>query len=340
MFVLIGSTTKRRPTQKTIADVAGLAVTTVSKALAGDVKISPKTREKVDRIAREIGYVPDRAAQRLRTGKTHVISLILNTHAELFKFGSAMIVGLTKAFEKSNYHLVVTPQFEEGNLLGPIKKIVENNLADGIIFSRVQPFDTRVQFLLENNFPFVCHGRTNFSTPHPFVDFDNERYTDLAIRKLFEEGARKICIIPPPESLTFHQHVKSCSIKTANQLGIEHMFADGITLDNSLKEISEWAGKIARTTDRPDGFVLFGEASYFATMNAFRNAGIVRSKDFHVVVKRNSELISYIDPGVSVVFEDIVKAGLKMGTILVNQLEGKNSEPTQYIDTPFELEFS
>lgn len=337
---MIGFPSKRKPTQKTIADAAGLAITTVSKALAGDPKISVKTREKVAQIAQEIGYVPDRAAQRLRTGKTHVISLILNPHAELFDFGNAMIVGLTKALETSNYHLVVTPHFGEGDVRDPIKKIVENNLADGVIFSSVQPFDTRVQFLLENNFPFVCHGRTNFSAEHPFVDFDNERYTDLAIQKLFKDGARKVCIIPPPENLTFRQHVKSSSIKTANQLGIEHMFADDITLISSLKEISEWAQKIAQTVDRPDGFVFFGEASYFATMNAFKNAGIVRSKDFHVVVKRNSELISYIDPGVNVVFEDIVKAGLKLGTILINQLEGNSIEPTQYIDTPFEVELS
>lgn len=329
---------KRRVTQKTIANEAGLAITTVSKALAGDPKISNETKEKVARIAQELGYSPDRAAQRLRTGKTRVFSLILNPHTEVFDFANAMIVGLTQSLEKSGYHLVIIPHFGGGDIRAPIEHIVENNLADGVIFSRVEPFDRRVQYLLEKNFPFVCHGRTNFSTPHSFVDFDNELFTELAVEKLYECGAKKICVIPPPDNLTFQQHVKTGTIKAANRLGIEHVFAKGVTLDSSLQEISEWAKKMAVSRDRPDGFVFLGEASYFSVMSAFRKLGLVRDKDFHAVVKRNSDLISHIDPGVSVVFEDIIKAGQKMGQILLGQVNENRKEPIYFVDKPNRVE--
>lgn len=328
----------RRVTQKTIADAAGLAITTVSKALAGDPKIAPETRERIERIAREVGYTPDRAAQRLRTGKTRVFSLILNPHTEVVDFANTMIIGLTRALEASGYHLVIAPHFGGGDIREPVEHIVKNNLADGVIFSRVQPFDRRVQYLLEMDFPFVCHGRTNFTTPHSFVDYDNGKFTELAVKKLYEDGARKICLIPPPESLTFQQHVKTGTIKAANQLGIEHVFAEGITLDSSLQEISEWAAKMAVSGDRPDGFIFLGEASYFSVMSAFRAHGLTRTKDFHAVVKRNSELINHIDPGVSVVFEDIIKAGQKMGEILLGQVSGTQLTPTQYIDQPTMIE--
>jgi LacI family transcriptional regulator len=245
-----------------------------------------------------------------------------------------MINAVTQALEKSYYHLVVSQHVVDGDIREPIEHIVENKLADGVIFSRVQPLDPRVHYLLERDVPFVCHGRTNFGIPHPYVDFDNEAFIEIALKKLHDDGARKVCVIAPPESLTFHQHVKTGMIKTANQLGIEHMFAQGVTLDSSLEEIAEWAKKMATSPDRPDGFVFLGEASYFATLNAFRESGLERGRDFNVVVKHHSDLITHIDPSVTVVFEDIVKAGRKMGQLLLAQVNATSEIETQYIDQP------
>jgi LacI family transcriptional regulator len=69
-----------RPTLKTIAFLTGLGVTTVSRALKNGPEIGQDTKQRVRLIAQQIGYRPNRAGVRLRTGKTNVISLILNTH--------------------------------------------------------------------------------------------------------------------------------------------------------------------------------------------------------------------------------------------------------------------
>lgn len=323
-----------RLTLRTVADVAGLAVTTVSKALANDPKIALETRERVGQIAADLGYVPNRAAQRLRTGKTKVISLVMDPHEELFGFGNSLIYGLTNALENSDYHLVVTPQFAGGEVFSPVEHIVRNHLADGILFSRTAPFDERIRYLMEMDFPFVSHGRTNFGTPHSFVDFDNEKFAEIAVARLAAKGARKICIILPPDWLTFHQHLKSGMIRSTHRHGVEFVFAEGVTLDSSLDQISKWAMTIAQAPERPDAFIFVGEASYFATFSAFQRFGLKRSVDFEVVVKRNSELIRTIDGGVDVIFEDIKFAGQKMGEFLLRKLADPNLSPLQYVDTP------
>lgn len=324
----------KRLTLKTVADAAGLAVTTVSKALADDPKIAVATRKRVQKIAFELGYVPDRAAQRLRTGKTKVISLVLEPHDELLGFSNSLIYGLTQALENSGYHLVVTPHFAGGKGVSAVEHIVKNHLADGIIVTRTSPTDERIRFLMEQGFPFVSHGRTNFSMPHSFVDFDNELFAELAVEKLASMGVKKVGMILPPSWLTFHQHLMTGTIRAANKHGLEFAFADGVTLDSTLKEVNAWAMEIAQKPDRPDGFVFVGEASYFAALSAFRNCGLSRSQDFDVVVKRNSELIHQIDEGVDVVFEDIQKAGEKIGDFILRQLSNPSDKPLQFIDTP------
>src|ERR1044072_9855284 len=90
--------------------MTGLAITTISRALNNAPELSEETRVRVQKIAAEIGYVPDRTALRLKTGRTHVISLILDPHDEILGFGQSMVSGLTSALAGTSYHLVLTPR--------------------------------------------------------------------------------------------------------------------------------------------------------------------------------------------------------------------------------------
>ena len=89
--------------------MTGLAVTTISRALNNAPELSQETRERVQKIAAEIGYVPDRTALRLKTGRTHVVSLILDPHDEILNFSQSLVSGLSTALRGTPYHLVITP---------------------------------------------------------------------------------------------------------------------------------------------------------------------------------------------------------------------------------------
>ena len=67
-----------QPTLRTIADLTGLGVTTVSRALKDGPELAIETKARVRAIAEEIGYRPHRAGVRLKTGRTFVISFVLN----------------------------------------------------------------------------------------------------------------------------------------------------------------------------------------------------------------------------------------------------------------------
>lgn len=197
-----------KPTLRTIAELTGLAVTTVSRALGGAPQIALETREKVQRVAAEIGYFPDRAAQRLRIGRTNVITLVLDPHDEILGFGTSLVNGLTAALRNTPYHLVITPHFANVPSIDPVRHIMRNRMADGIVFSRTEPFDARVRLLLENDFPFICHGRTDLAVPHPYVDFDNFAFAYEATKRLIDKGRKRLSIILPPQRFTFFQHIQ------------------------------------------------------------------------------------------------------------------------------------
>ena len=76
-------TDSERPTLKTIAAETGLAIATVSRALKDAPDIGEETKKRVREAAKRLGYRPNRAGVRLRTGKTNVIALTLSTEADV-----------------------------------------------------------------------------------------------------------------------------------------------------------------------------------------------------------------------------------------------------------------
>ena len=69
---------QERPTLRTIAEATGLSLSTVSLALRDGDRLKADTRHRVIEAARRLGYVPDLAGVRLRTGRSNTIGLILD----------------------------------------------------------------------------------------------------------------------------------------------------------------------------------------------------------------------------------------------------------------------
>ena len=84
----------RRLTQQDIAKLAGVSQATVSLVLNGAAnalaRIPPDTRERVQKIIRETGYVPDPIARRMAKGSNRILGVFTyepafpNAHADFF----------------------------------------------------------------------------------------------------------------------------------------------------------------------------------------------------------------------------------------------------------------
>ncbi|MDQ0136477.1 LacI family transcriptional regulator [Neorhizobium galegae] len=311
-----------KPTLKTIAELTGLAVTTVSHALADAPQIALETRQRVRKVAADIGYLPDRAAQRLRTGRTNVISLVLDPHEEILGYATSMINGLTEALRGTAYHLVITPHFSDTPQIEPVRHIMRNRMADGIVFTRTEPVDERVKLLMENNFPFICHGRTELATAHPYVDYDNYSFAYQAAKKLIAAGASKLSIILPPERFTFAHHLKHGFMTAVREEGVRFEIAKGVTLDSKSDDIRDYLFRRMGEPERPDGYICGGEVSALAVMASAYDHKLELGKDIRLVAKQTSGLFDQIRPRVETIYEDLAEAGLLMGKLLLKRIAG------------------
>lgn len=313
-----------KPTLKTIAQMTGLAVTTISRALNNAPELAQETRDRVQKIAAEIGYLPDRAALRLKTGRTNVVALILEPDEQIYGFGTSLVTGITEALRNTAYHLVITPLFSNAEPIEPIQHIVRNRMADGVIFSKTEPFDERIRFLLDNDFPFVSHGRSHWPEAHPFVDFDNEAYAYGATLRLAEKGCRKVSIVLPESALTYTDHLKAGMERAAREAGIAHEFAADVNLSSATDAIRNYVVKRAKRADRPDGYVCASELSALAIIGGLKEAGMAVGQNAHVVTKQASAMFMQFQPEAETVFEDFAGAGRSLGQLLLRRV---NAEP-------------
>ncbi len=346
----------KRPTLKTIATIANLGVTTVSRALKDGPEIGEATKERVRRIAREVGYRPDRAGVRLRTGKTNVISLILNPHEEVFSYGTSMIFGMSQALRDTPYHLVVTPHFLENDSMEPLRYIIETGAADGLILSQTEPQDKRIRYLLEMDFPFVSHGRTELATPHPFHDFDNHAFAVAAVERLVARGRRNLAVLAPPAQYTFYHHMITGVERAAHRCGATIVPTPGLDTRSAPADIRRMVGQLmegtntksssrrrgkaagARGAGAINGFICGGDISALALMAGLGDAGVAVGRDVDVVAKQTSSVLDHITPAIDTIFEDFITTGHILANYLVRRIAGEAVESLQSIREP-ELRF-
>ena len=315
-----------KPTLRTLSQETGFAVATVSRALAGDPRIAATTRETVSAAATRLGYVPDRAARRLRTGRTQVISLLLNTQHEFLGFTHEFLSGITEVLAGTGYSVTVVPDSPGEDRLAPVRTILRNNLADGLLFTRTEAFDPRVRLLMEADFPFVSHGRTEFTTPHPWVDYDNEAFARQAVQHLVSKGRRRISLVLPGDQFTFTQHLRYGFLSAVREAGIDYEIVAGVTLDSPPTEIAAALMQRRSAANPPDGYVCVGEVTALLALASLTDTGAVHGVDADIVAKRASPIFDNIRPRIDTVFEDLRATGRAMAEMLLRRMHGEPQE--------------
>jgi LacI family transcriptional regulator len=330
----------KKPTLKTIATALGLGVTTVSRALRDDEKIGAATRKSVHEMARKLCYHPSRAGLRLRTGKTNVFSLVLDTEEEMGSFVSQMICGITDGLTGTPYHLIVTPYSKHGDPLAPIRHLVETEAVDGIIISRIEPEDLRVKYMIEQGMHFVTHGRTHMGVEHPYFDFDNQAYARIAVDCLAGLGRKRLSLLAPPAGLSFHDHTRHGFEAAMAAHGLEEVRFQGISNDSSIEQIRLAVRHLMQQSPAPDGLInssggVSGTGGAILAIQAgLKDVGAIIGRDVDIVTKQLFANLPIFGDDFYVVHEDVRETGHGLAKALLGSIKGRPASELQTLIVP------
>lgn len=201
-----------------VARAAGLSLATVSRALGGYSDIALATRERVARLAEEMGYRPSSRAQALasggRSGLARCAVVSLGSDPEQLTrslFSGVLLSGMAAraAAERMDLHLVSLSQ-EPAAWGGALAALHAADRADGLLLLTFQPLEPEhVAPLDAAGVPYVLVNRHFGERPAHCVTVDYGGANERLVGRLVGLGHRRMALLAPAdESSTVRDHTQ------------------------------------------------------------------------------------------------------------------------------------
>jgi len=323
-----------KPTLKTISRLAGVAVPTVSRALSDAPDIGADTKARVRRIAAEIGYVPNRAGVRLRTGRTNVIALVLSTEHAFMNHNSKLISAIAGGLRDTRFHLNMTPYFRGEDPMRPVRYIVETGSADAVILNQIEPEDARVAYLLDRGFPFATHGRTVWADRHPWFDYDNHAFGRIAVARMAERGRRNLLMVAPPMTQTYAQAMAEGARAVAAERGVRLRFLGKMTSDSPIDQVSDGVERMLAADPGIDGVISGSISGAMGVVAGVERRRLSVGADIDVFAKEAMRFLHLFRPGIVAIDEDVDRAGDFLARAAMAAVQSPGDPPMQELQVP------
>lgn len=192
---------------KELSELLNLSQTTVSRALNGFPEVSERTRERVQRYAKQNNYAPNKAAKGLATGQTLTIGHVISTsnQNEMVNpvFGD-FVAGVGEVYSANGYKMIlsiVPPHEDEYQVYRDLKA---QSTVDAVVIQSPSIDDGRIPFLKELGLPFIVHGRASqCKIPYSWLDVNNRSAFVRATDFLYDLGHRRIALLNGREHMDF-----------------------------------------------------------------------------------------------------------------------------------------
>jgi LacI family transcriptional regulator len=307
----------------------GLSISTVSRALNGYEDVSPATRQRVLKRAKEIGYQPNSGARRLKAGKSSLVGVILPPPAGNIQFVdslySSLLGGVEAELESEGYSLIATMQTRDDRVreTALYEKFIRGAWVDALMIVRTRVNDARIDLARKSRVPFVAYGRTVTDKPYAWVDTDNEQAFYLATLRQADFGHERIALLNAPLEYNF-AHLRQLGYLRA--LAKRRLRRDPLLmLNGDLSELSGYmlCGSLLDSAQPPTAIVCVTDAVAIGAAAACRERGIEVGKQISIMGYGNSSASAFCDPPLSTVDHAVFDNGRHLGQSLLRLLRGE-----------------
>lgn len=178
---------------KDIAGQLGVSITTVSFILNGKAKekgISDALAEKVLKYVQETGYKPNQLAKSLRTGKTKIISLLIENIAD--PFFSSIAGYVEEVANKQGYKIIYGSTKNETSKTRELINLFKDRHVDGFIITPAENLEADIITLQNEKIPLVLFDRYCKHVQTDYVGIDNFESTYNGVKHLIDQNYKNI----------------------------------------------------------------------------------------------------------------------------------------------------
>jgi LacI family transcriptional regulator, galactose operon repressor len=325
-----------RPTQKQIAKLANVSQATVSIVLRGDPNgsLPASTQEAVSRVAKTLAYIPNRAAQILRTQRTKTIACIVPDITN--PFYPALERGAQNRAEAQGYDLLI---YNTDGIRAKELKCLDRLLqgcVDGVIGIFFHLNAREFLPLFERNIAIVrIEGRPQETGPWPLDNLfvDNVAAARAATDYLLDKGHRKVAMIAAnagPYATRIQGYcdaLKAKGFSTSIVSGSDFSEAQGYELTRRL---------VSRAKP-PSAIFAANDIMAIGAIIAARDNGLKIPDDLAIVGFDDIPIARLVSPPLTTVSQFQQKLGRRAVEMILERLQGTVQGPGRCEEAHFEL---
>lgn len=338
-------------TLKEIAEKAGVSISTVSRVINNDTTkpASKETADKVWRIVRELGYMPNQNARNLilkqeigeEKAKTKAIGCIFTSTKDTYNdpFFSQIALGIQDEVSKRGYVLGYSFSSCEMSFSALYNNLATNPVDGAIILGRFS--NDVLEFLKKNIKNLIYTGINSVDAGFDEVICDGYKGTCTAVEHLIQLGHKKIGFVgamPGTELINVineHRYRAFKDTMDENGLSIQQEWIRNVDL-STTEGYAGMKAMLDQNHSLPTAVFCANDVVAIGVMKAIHERGLKIPEDIAVIGLDDIEMSAYVTPSLTTIHIPKIELGRLAVKMLIDRIENGHSLPIR-MDVPFEL---
>lgn len=316
-----------------VAQLAGVSIATVSRAVHTPEKVADTTRRRVLDAIAKTGYTTNAMARSLRVRRANMI-LILASDVGDPNF-SNILVGLETEASKRGYGVLIGNTQNDVSREADYLRFIASNQADGLILlTGHMPFGLAADKNKAALPPMVAVGEPVGNAAVPFAGVDDFEGARTATDHLIAQGHRRIAFIgrdPARTVATRRETGYRAALKAADIAFDPDLVLDGEATTESGRAATE---RIFVRDRLPTAFFCVNDAAALGVLIALSARGYELPRDFSVIGFDDISFASFVTPPLTTMKQPRLRIGEEAMTLLLTMIEGKEPEKPEILLKP------
>jgi DNA-binding LacI/PurR family transcriptional regulator len=267
-----------------VAKAADVSLQTVSNVLNAPHLVRAQTRERVEAVIAATGYRPLKAAQTLRTQRSHLIAVIIPEPGQWKgELHNAFLHALTRRAQKSGYRILLFTAADDDEEIRAYDQLLGDYTLDAFVITGTHTGDRRTSWLRRKGVSFVTFGRPwGSAATHPWVDVDGADGERKATEHLIAAGHRRIAFLGWPEDSDVGEDRKAGWEQACRAAGLP---TDGlvVSIEDDLARGRAACARLLDSPEPPTAFACVSDTIALGAWTEIAARGLIPGQDVSVI---------------------------------------------------------
>ncbi|TCP23475.1 LacI family transcriptional regulator [Scopulibacillus darangshiensis] len=322
------------PTIEDVAKLAGLSPATISRVINNHPYVSQEKKDIVAKAMKELGYVPNSNAQRLRRQKTETIAVLIQRIAN--PFFSQLVESMDIIADRNNYKLLICQTNNDKEKELKYLNLLKTKQIDAVIFASIENEWSIVEGFLKYGPIIFCNDFAE-TAPVPIVCLDQYKGSYIGTKHLIDRGYKRLSYCGGSKATCLSRDRRAGFMAAVKEAGLnvsdQWLFKDALTIDDGKQILRE----IASMDNRPDAIFTGSDEVAAGLITEAKRHGITVPNDLGVLGFDDQPIAELVEPGITTIHQPVRKIGIKAMDVMIDILVSKKKLEHQFIQLPFHL---